>query len=229
MVRVGCIAIVEKDGLPRRAQILSIKETRSGRQFYCNFDNFNKRLDEWVPLARIDFDQEVEWPNPDKDKQKDGKTKKGSTTQNKKSQPPKKAQKKLGKREQSVASEGQTPHPWTEFVESQPQQKGTPTTESGDDKANASLEIGATPTIAPDEMEIDEDETPAGVAKKDRAPSFSREEEIEKLRTSGSMTQNPAEISRIRNISKVEFGRWVLFPWYFSPYPEVFVGRKFFL
>jgi len=71
-------------------------------------------------------------------------------------------------------------------------------------------------------MEIDEDETPAGIAKKERASSFSREEEIEKLRTSGSMTQNPAEISRIRNISKVEFGRYVLFPWYFSPYPEIF-------
>lgn len=51
---------------------------------------------------------------------------------------------------------------------------------------------------------------------------FSREDEIEKLRTSGSMTQNPAEISRIRNISKVQFGKNDLFPWYFSPYPEVF-------
>lgn len=214
--------MVVKDGLPRRAEILSMKEAKSGRQFYCNFDNFNKRLDEWVPLARIDFTQDVEWPNPEKDKQKDGKTKKASTAPGKKTQPVKKGQKRPSKREQSVASEGQTPHPWTEFVESQPQNKGTPRAENGDDKANASLEIGGTPGPGGDEMEVDEDETPAGVAKKDRAPSFSREEEIEKLRTSGSMTQNPAEISRIRNVSKVEFGRYVLFPWYFSPYPEVF-------
>ena len=41
--------MVDKDGQARRAEILSIKETKSGRQFYCNFDNFNKRLDEWVP------------------------------------------------------------------------------------------------------------------------------------------------------------------------------------
>jgi histone acetyltransferase HTATIP len=206
--------MVTKDGHLRRAEILSIKETKSGRQFYCNFDNFNKRLDEWVPVSRIDFDQDVEWPNPDKDKQKDAKTKK-NTTVSKKSQPSKKTQKKVGKREQSVASEGQTPHPWSEFVDSQSKA-------DGEDKANASLEVGATPNIGPDEMELDEDETPASAAKKERQQSFSREQEIEKLRTSGSMTQNPAEISRIRNISKVEFGRYVLFPWYFSPYPEAF-------
>lgn len=51
---------------------------------------------------------------------------------------------------------------------------------------------------------------------------FSREVEIEKLRTSGSMTQNPTEVSRIRNISKVQFGKHDLYPWYFSPYPEIF-------
>lgn len=162
----------------------------------------------------------MEWPNPEKDKQKDGKGKKTAAV-SKKSQPSKKAQKKVGKREQSVASEGQTPHPWTEFVESQAQ-KTAGAIDDGEDKANASLEIGGTPGVGPDEMELDEDETPASAAKKERAPSFSREEEIEKLRTSGSMTQNPAEISRIRNISKVEFGRYVLFPWYFSPYPESF-------
>lgn len=112
-IKVGCIAMVEKEGVPRRAEILSIKETRSGRQFYCNFDNFNKRLDEWVPTARIDFEQDVEWPNPDKDKPKD-KNKKAST-QSKRPQVAKKAQKRPqpGKREQSVASEAGTPHPWT--------------------------------------------------------------------------------------------------------------------
>lgn len=210
---IGCIAKVEKDGEPRRAQILGIKDTKSGRQYYCNFDNFNKRLDEWVPVSRIDFEQEVEWPNPDKDKPKDGKTKKGATAPAKKTVPGKKAQKRPpAKREQSIASDAQTPHPWTEFVESQTQtQKGTPT---GDDAATPGQEGAPTPA-AGDEMDMDGDETP-------KAGSFSREDEIEKLRTSGSMTQNPAEIARIRNISKVQFGKYDLFPWYFSPYPEEF-------
>jgi histone acetyltransferase HTATIP len=113
-VQTGCIAWVEKEGQPRRAEILSIKTTKSGKQFYCNFDNFNKRLDEWVPVIRLDFSREVEWPNPEKDKPKDPKTKKATTVpQSKKTQPSKKSQKRPSKREQSVASEANTPHPWT--------------------------------------------------------------------------------------------------------------------
>lgn len=111
-LKAGCIAWVEKDGQPRRAEILSIKETKSGKQFYCNFDNFNKRLDEWVPVVRIDFSKDVEWPSPEKEKPKDNKTKKASAAQSKKQQS-KKAQKRPSKREQSVASEATTPHPWT--------------------------------------------------------------------------------------------------------------------
>ena len=232
-LKAGCIAWVEKAGHPRRAEILSIKETKSGKQFYCNFDNFNKRLDEWVPVSRIDFAQDVEWPNPDKEKPKDAKAK-----QPKKAPVPKKAQKRPGnKRDQSTVSEATTPHPWTgmyvnllpyvarsqgipDFVDSQSQRKSSSVGPDGESQARASVEASATPG-AGEEMEVDgrEEET---TAQKNPSAGFSREEEIEKLRTSGSMTQNPAEISRIRNISKVQFGRHDLFPWYFSPYPEVF-------
>src|SRR3569833_1898084 len=102
-----------------------------------------------------------------------------------------------------------------EFVESQSQNKATPG-EDGDEKV-PSQDASATP--AGDDMDVDEDESDA---KKSRQPSFSREEEIEKLLTVVSMTQNPAESSRIRNISKVQFGKYDLYPWYFSPYPEAF-------
>lgn len=37
-------------------------------------------------------------------------------------------------------------------------------------------------------------------------PSFDRVQEIEKLRVAGSMTLNPAEIARVKNISKICFG-----------------------
>ncbi|KAF6805637.1 histone acetyltransferase esa1 [Colletotrichum sojae] len=214
-IRIGCIAMVNKEGVPRRAEILSIKETKSGRQFYCNFDNFNKRLDEWVPTSRIDFEQDVEWPNPEKDKPKDAKSKKGTATSKK--QVSKKSQKRPAKREQSAPSETATPHPWSEFVESQ-SRKMTPTAEESQAQTPATGEASATPAAAGDEMDIDGEE----VDQKKDLNGFSREEEIEKLRTHGSMTQNPAEISRIRNISKVQFGKNDLFPWYFSPYPEAF-------
>ncbi|CAJ2512240.1 Uu.00g052550.m01.CDS01 [Anthostomella pinea] len=210
-LRVGCIALVEKDGQARRAEILSIKDTKSGRQFYCNFDNFNKRLDEWVPSRRIKFDHDVEWPSPDKDKPKDGKGK--NSTAPKKKVTGNKAQKRPGKREQSVTSEAVTPRPWPELSESQTQSRpSTP--------RDLELKTGQTPAAIGDEMDLDDDNNTPEV-KKEYEP-FSREREIEKLRTGGSMTQNPTELARIRNISKVQFGPWDLFPWYFSPYPESF-------
>ncbi|TQV93004.1 hypothetical protein V2A60_003682 [Cordyceps javanica] len=214
----GVIAWVNKDGQPRRAEILSIKQTKSGKQFYCNFDNFNKRLDEWVPLARIDLSQEVEWPNPDKDKPKEGNKKKVPSGAIKKAAVAKKNQKRPGKREDSIKSEATTPHPWSDFVESQ--RKSASVGPDGDLQALDSAGPGTTPAATPaggDEMDIDE--------KEEDKEEFSREEEIEKLRTSGSMTQNPTEVSRIRNISKVQFGKFDLFPWYFSPYPESFSGE----
>lgn len=208
--------MVEKEGTPRRAEILSIKETKSGRQFYCNFDNFNKRLDEWVPAIRIDFNQDVEWPSPEKPKEK-----KAAAPNKKTAAPQKKNLKRAAStREPSVASEGGTPHPWTEFVESQ---KPTPGAESDEKELTLALDMAPTPGAEDSEMvDIDEVVQDAVAAKAEPPGEFSREDEIEKLRSGGSMTQNLTEISRIRNISKVQFGKFDLFPWYFSPYPEAF-------
>jgi histone acetyltransferase HTATIP len=47
----------------------------------------------------------------------------------------------------------------------------------------------------------------------------SREQEIEKLRTSGSMTQDTHEIARVKNFSLIQIGKYEVEPWYFSPYP----------
>jgi histone acetyltransferase HTATIP len=49
---------------------------------------------------------------------------------------------------------------------------------------------------------------------------FSKEKELEKLRTSGSMTQSLTEISRVKNIKKIQLGKHEIETWYFSPYPE---------
>ncbi|KAM0750103.1 hypothetical protein T439DRAFT_326071 [Meredithblackwellia eburnea MCA 4105] len=50
-------------------------------------------------------------------------------------------------------------------------------------------------------------------------PTFSKAREIEKLRTQGSMTQSHSEISRVKNLDKIQMGKHELEPWYFSPYP----------
>jgi histone acetyltransferase HTATIP len=51
---------------------------------------------------------------------------------------------------------------------------------------------------------------------------FSKKQEIEKLRTSGSMTQSHSEISRVKNLNKLQIGRHEVESWYFSPYPAEF-------
>ncbi|WRT67132.1 histone acetyltransferase ESA1 [Kwoniella shivajii] len=48
---------------------------------------------------------------------------------------------------------------------------------------------------------------------------FSKKQEIEKLRTSGSMTQSHSEVSRVKNLDKLQIGKHEVETWYFSPYP----------
>jgi histone acetyltransferase HTATIP len=64
-----------------------------------------------------------------------------------------------------------------------------------------------------EEMDLDSHHT-------DGNPVYvSREQEIEKLRTSGSMTQDTHEIARVKNFGKIQIGKYEVEPWYFSPYP----------
>lgn len=217
-LRIGCFAMVNKDGQIRRAEILSIKETKSGRHFYCNFDNFNKRLDEWVPAARVDFSQDVEWPNPDKAKEgkKSGATSKAQPSKATKAPSKKTGQKRTASQREASEAASEASSKWTGARENKDA--------DGDEHMTMALELDEGPDSDADEMEVDEyhEKTDTALAEGNKKNGFSREEEISRLRTGGSMTQNQAEISRIRNISKVQFGKYDLHPWYFSPYPEEF-------
>ncbi|GMM58626.1 NuA4 histone acetyltransferase complex catalytic subunit [Maudiozyma humilis] len=71
----------------------------------------------------------------------------------------------------------------------------------------------STPDVS-DMMDLDELNV-QGLKEED----VSHEDEIKKLRTSGSMTQNPHEVSRVRNLNRVIMGKYEIEPWYFSPYP----------
>ena len=53
-------------------------------------------------------------------------------------------------------------------------------------------------------------------------PIMEPEEEIEKLRTGGSMVQNHAQLHLVRNLEKIQMGKHEIEPWYFSPYPQEF-------
>ena len=59
-----------------------------------------------------------------------------------------------------------------------------------------------------------------------QAGPYSREEEIEKLRTGGSMTQNQAEVSRVRSLNRIQMGTFEIEPWYFPPLPSILHKRR---
>ncbi|CAG8629219.1 11027_t:CDS:1 [Ambispora gerdemannii] len=175
-IYVGCQLYVDikKDGQGereyRKAQVLTIREAnRSSRnnivsndennnddfqcEYYVHYLEYNKRLDEWVTIDRIDCSRQIEPPNAT-----------------------------------PSVSNGATPPPCT----------------MASPYLGSPLSIGSvTPSPSP-------------------APHLTREQELEKLRHHGAMTNSQSNIVKVKNIEKIQIGRYIVSPWYFSPYPEEF-------
>ncbi|EPQ57697.1 hypothetical protein GLOTRDRAFT_104867 [Gloeophyllum trabeum ATCC 11539] len=261
-VSVGCKVYIRRqnpDGETeeRLAEILSIREklnnpyaarTRGANaakedkpedkyEFFVHWDQFNKRLDEWVSGSRIVLSRELEWPRP-------------------KAQPGKKAgpgQKHHGKapRSKSVKKAAGSTVATPRAGSVTPSLAGAPSTPTPTGKAaNAAKFLG--PSLkrktlhdeqeeeeegdedAEGDMDMDVDaegeqeqegefELSVAEAPTEPLPSvsqFSKEQEIEKLRTSGSMTQSISEIARVKNLDKLQMGKYEIDAWYFSPYPQ---------
>ncbi|OJD27890.1 histone acetyltransferase esa1 [Blastomyces percursus] len=230
-LRIGVKAFVEKDGENRKAEILSMRQRKGGSSFYVHYVDFNKRLDEWVPASRIDLTQEVEWPQPEKLEKK-----KVSGAAAPKAQPknaPKRprgdsqgisstpdllASKNLNISKASRASkaggkenrEDETPLNLSLLGSEVVSSVGTPRLDGESEDIEM---LDAVDADAKQAIKQEEDKLAAQIAK---------EEEIEKLRTGGSMTQNPTEIHRVRNLTHIQMGKFEIEPWYFSPYPAHF-------
>ena len=58
-VTVGCklqvLKIIGDESFWREGEVLATRQQSSGLEFYIHYINFNKRLDEWVPVDRMDF------------------------------------------------------------------------------------------------------------------------------------------------------------------------------
>ena len=147
----------------RLAEVLSSRDIPNhGLEYYVHYTEFNKRLDEWVSIKRLDFSRPIEFPAKKTNKpDQPPTTKKGTTNR------------KIKKSEIILGDE----HEHDQTVE----------------------------------MEIDEEE--------EEENTFSKDHEIETLRTSGSMTQSVQEIARVKNLNKIQMGQHEVETWYFSPYP----------
>ena len=186
---------------------------------------------EWVAAERLDLSREVEWPLPEKPDSKTKKAGKASKASKADKVDTSKSQKSLKRsRASSIREVSATPTDHS-FASSKP---GTrrPSKAGGKENRSPSVAVVATETIDgtpqpdadgdEDTMDLVDVQDAAASAKAIPDHLYSREEEIEKLRTGGSMTQNQTEISRVRNLERIQMGSHEIEPWYFSPYPAEF-------
>lgn len=178
-------------------------------------------MDEWVNADRIDLSQEVEWPAPEKPEKK-----KSSSSQANKAQPSKtetKSQKDKNRRLKSKLDREISGTPEASSI-NLPGKAPRPSRAGGKENREVSFkeETDGTPQPDGDAMEVDIEDAAAAAKEAPTDGVFSVEDEREKLRTSGSMTQNQAEISRVRNLNRIQMGKYEIDPWYFSPYPQEF-------
>ncbi|AOA65244.1 Histone acetyltransferase [Komagataella phaffii CBS 7435] len=175
-LKVGCTVSAFKDGEVRLAEVLSIQQKKNRLVFYVHYQDFNKRLDEWIEKDRIDYKRPVFWPKPKSEK-------KDKTKSNK------------GKNNKQIKSN-----------------KGDSTVKQED----TSVDLSGKDSAGQDVMDLDNLNV-QGLVKE--GEELTREDEIKKLRTGGSMIQSHNEVSKVRNFSKVIIGKHIVEPWYFSPYP----------
>jgi histone acetyltransferase HTATIP len=205
-------------------------DPRDDTEYYIHYVEFNKRLDEWVGGSRLLTDREMEWPKPKEETKKKvssktpGKASGASTpTRPSKGAPPKSLMKKAATKAASqvgkAPGKGQARSKLSKAKDAGGEEDG----EGADDaEAEGDEDVDADGDVSMSSVDGDGDESGL-VSPSDptaRPPVFSKKQEIEKLRTSGSMTQSHSEISRVKNLNKLQIGKSEVEAWYFSPYPQ---------
>lgn len=214
-------------------------------EYYVHYCEFNKRLDEWVSGTRLITSRELEWPKVepvnDKTKRKVVRTASGTTTPSLPLTP-------TGKGNRSAGANNLLKKAAAQAAKNVQQETGQETPQKRKaDSGDTSIAQSARAESADADADGEDDEDGAVVAmemiggndqqeRDDVATernggltaslnanqgqdTFSKQQEIEKLRTSGSMTQSVSEVARVKNLNKIQMGKSEVETWYFSPYP----------
>ncbi|ORX49439.1 hypothetical protein DM01DRAFT_1338118 [Hesseltinella vesiculosa] len=214
---INCKLFVEKINTAtesefRMAEVFMERSTPArGVEFYVHYVEFNKRLDEWVSIQRLDFTRTITFPVV---KKKNANNKKGRPLPKESSIPP-----STPTPSSSMTDAPPTPTASTsqkrKHTDDLSQDLDTPT----DDQA-VEFELDDDQPADQDQdngIILDEDDDMDSQSKKKKV--VSKQEEIEQLRTSGSMTQCVSEIARVKNFNMIQMGKHQAETWYFSPYP----------
>lgn len=176
---------------------------------------------EWIPASRIDLTHEVELPQPEKPEKK--KTGPGNKAPSK--NPQKRA--RADSRDVSATPDLLASKNANVAKAQRPSKAGGKENRGDETPAHVSFlgseAVSTDGTPKAESEDVDMMDVSAQALEEDQAAGkMSREQELERLRTSGSMTQNPTEIHRVRNLNRLQMGKHEIEPWYFSPYPADF-------
>lgn len=229
---VGCKCFVRKamndQEAYKEAEILSVRNNKQNiTEYYVHYIDYNKRLDEWITVDQVDLTR-IEAPKSAKKRTPTTSTGVASKAATAKEMGTKDSSKLFGIHKNRALKRKQ------ELEQLQQQQQLTSTTQttteehdtslssihiddaSQDSKKGEPLPIGAIELMT-DIRAFNEEYEKMSLTPRE---TCSKQQEIENLRRGGSMTQRQEEISRVRNINQIEFGKHRINTWYFSPYPE---------
>ena len=177
---------------------------------------------------RIDLSQQVEWPQPEQPKKPPKTAAAQKATQQKAGQ--KRAHPGSTLKKDISPAPSLTPSTGNQGKGQRPTLAGGKENQRQDSESSVAVlapEIDATGDTPKQEGEELDEVDVADAAARAKAgvndeKEFDAQEERDRLRVSGSLTQNQTEISRVRNLTKIAMGEYEIEPWYFSPYPESF-------
>lgn len=200
---IGCKLPVSKgtgqDKIWIQAEVLSCRFPDSTTpQYYVHFDLYNKRLDEWVTLDRMDIEK-MKLPSPKK----------------------KPIHPKVAKLKKTPAGDKKRKRGTLTGAAAAAVAASIASAVAAEESASTSAAATGADQQEGEEGGDGGEEGDSGSTNNPNA-TFSKEKELEKLRTSGSMTQSQTEISRLKNINRICMGKSIIDTWYFSPYPEEF-------
>lgn len=214
---IGCKCFVNKtlngQDSSIEAEILSIRTNKHNvAEYYVHYVGYNKRLDEWITADLIDSTR-IEPPKAAK--KRTNSVPEGSKSLSKDSSTSKDISKLFGIQKSRAIKRQQQ-------LEQQQQLSSTSTVDSVEEPdlsskiASESVPDGAIELMS-NIQAFNEEYKKMSLEPRE---SCSKQQEIENLRRGGSMTQRQEEVSRVRNINQIEFGKHRINTWYFSPYPE---------
>lgn len=173
------------------AEIVSIRECKGVREFYIHYLNYNRRLDEWVKLDRMNL-KELAPPS----------TSSASSSSSSSS----------NNISQEISQSRTVPAPTTTTTAASTSNDtsagNTTTFFLSDDTESLNNELTQSAALSP----LTDCSAPPSVV-----PT--------KIRGNGNNHHSGAHaVTKVKNIELIHLGRYFIKPWYFSPYPEVFLS-----